>query len=134
MQIYQEKKNSKWNIIEIIITLFVNALVLKMATAVFNNFHISNFTYAFLAALIIMILNQTIKPFIKMLTLPLTIYTLGLSYPLVNVIILKITGLLLSPNFVIAGWIVPFFISIFISIFTIILDILITKQIIGGQR
>jgi len=128
-------KQTKTNIIlELILTLLVNALVLMMASAIFNNFHIESFLYAFLAALVIMILNNSVKPIIKKLTLPITIFSLGLFYPFINVIILKLAGLILGDKFVVVGWFIPFFIAIFISIMTIILNLIITKQIIGGRK
>ena len=43
-----------------------------------------------LATLIISILNITIKPVLFVLTLPITTLTLGIFYPFINVIILKI--------------------------------------------
>ena len=52
----------------------------------------------------------------------------------INVIILKLTSLLMGDKFIVEGWIVPFFIAIFISIMTVLLDALITKRIIGGKR
>lgn len=133
MLIYTENKDSKWVIIELGLKLLINALVLLMAASIFKGFFIGGFLYAVLGALIIMILDMTIKPFIKILTLPITVYTLGLFYPFVNVIILKITNLIIGSNFVVEGWIVPFFISIFISFMNLILDITITKQIVRSK-
>ena len=134
MQIYYEKKNSNLTIIEGGLTLIINAIVLLLASKVFNGFYISSFWYALLTALVIMLLNKTIKPLIKVLTLPLTVFTLGLFYPFVNVIILKLAGLIMGSKFVIDGWFTPFFIAIFISLMTIILDILVTKRVLGGMR
>ncbi len=134
MIIYNDQKSSNWNIIELIVTLLINTLILLMATSIFKGFYISNFWYGLLTALIIMILNKTVKPFIKLLALPLTIYTLGLFYPFINVVILKLASFIIGSNFIVDGWIVPFFVSIFISFMTIVLDALITKQIVGGKK
>ena len=134
MIIYTEKKNSTVILLEYGLTLLVNALVLMMATKIFNGFEVSSYLYAILAAFIILVLNKTIKPVIGLLTLPLTVLTLGLFYPFINVFILKLTSLMLGSHFVVEGWLVPFFISIFISVMTIILDVLITKRIMGGIR
>ena len=87
-----------------------------LAQKIFNNIYISSFGYAFLAALIISLLNNTIKYFLVIFLMPITILSLGLCYPVVDVIILKLTSLFLGGNFIIKGWIVPFFIAIFISI------------------
>ncbi len=134
MLIYTEYKDSKWLYIELGLKLLINALVLLMAASIFKGFFVGSFLYALIAALIIMILDLTIKPFIKILTLPITVITLGLFYPFVNVIILKITSLIIGSNFVVEGWIVPFFIAIFISIMNLILDVTITKQIVRSKQ
>jgi putative membrane protein len=102
--------------IEFIIDTLVGAIILMLAQKIFNNIYISSFGYAFLAALIISLLNNTIKYFLVIFLMPITILSLGLCYPVVDVIILKLTSLFLGGNFIIKGWIVPFFIAIFISI------------------
>ena len=61
--------------------------------------------------------------------LPINIYTLGITYPLTNVFLLKIISLLLNNHFILNGWLCAFFISIFISIMTLIIDNLVGKQI-----
>ncbi|MDD2504770.1 MAG: phage holin family protein [Bacilli bacterium] len=134
MVIYNNKKSPNWTIVELISTLVINAIVLLMATSIFKGFYISGFWTGILAALIIMVLNKTVKPFIKVLALPLTIYTLGLFYPFINVIILKLASIIIGSNFIIDGWLVPFFVSIFISFMNITLDALITRQIVGGKK
>ncbi len=133
MKIYEKQKEPKDKIIEVIITALINTSVLLLATSVFKGFYISGFKYAFIAALLIMVLNMTVKPVLKLLTLPITIMSVGLFYPFINVMILKLTSFFMGNNFVLDGWIVPFFISIFISVMNIILDVVITKQIIGNK-
>jgi len=128
------KKTRVTIVIEFGLTVLVNALVLLMAHSIFNNFYVESFWYALIAALVIMILNEFVKPIIKILTLPLTIFTLGMFYPFVNVIILKLAGLIMGDKFIVDGWFVPFFIAIFISIMTIILNLVVTKQIVGGRK
>ncbi len=134
MLVYSSVKEPKWTILELVLNVVVNAIVLIMASNIFKGFYVGGFWYAVLTAVIIMFLNYTIKPLIKYLAMPLTIFTLGLSYPLVNVVILKLASLIMGNNFIVNGLMAPFFISIFISIMTLILDVIITKQIVGGIR
>ena len=114
-------------VIELTLTLITNACILKLATYIFKGFVIKSFLSALIAAFIILILNKTIKPILKVITLPITILSLGLLYPLTNVLILKLVSLLMGQNFILTGWFIPFFISIFISISTIFLEIIISK-------
>ena len=132
--IYSGKRSVTTNIIEYGLTLLINGLVLLFATSIFKDFYVESFWYAILTAFVIMVLNKTLKPLIKVLTLPITIFTLGLFYPFVNVIILKLTGWIMGDKFIVNGLIAPFFIAIFISIMTIILDAVVTKQIVGGKK
>jgi len=121
-------------VIEWSLTTIVNTLVLLMAATIFTGIYIESIGFAFLAGAIIMVLNKTLKPILTLLTLPLSIMTLGLFYPFVNVLILKLTSFMMGEAFTLNGWFVPFFIAIFISTMTIILDLLITKKIVGGIR
>lgn len=136
-------KNNKVNLvnnkfIEWIIYMIGYSLVLVLVSLLFNSFYINlkyYGLYAFLGAIIIYALNKTIKPFLNYLTLPITILSMGLSYPLVNLIILRITSLLLGKeNFYISGFIAPFFVVIIISFLNILMEGLIIKQIVKGKN
>lgn len=122
--------------IEWLIYMIGYAIVLIIVSKLFNSFYIntSHFgIYALLAAIIIYILNETIKPVLKFITLPLTIISWGLLYPLSNVIILYITSFILGKNFVISGFIPAFIIAIFISFLNILMEGLIVKPIINKR-
>ena len=126
---YNYKMSIKDIIFDIVSTVLVNMIVIIMATKLFRNINVDNLFYTVISSFLLMVMNKCVKPFLKILMLPLNIYTLGLTYPLINVIILKLISFLLSPHFIISGWISAFFISIFISIMTIIIDFLIGKKI-----
>ena len=117
----QEVKNEKSDLIVFFLEIFAGAIVLMISSALFRNLYVENFLYAMIASFLISIFNASIKPILIFLTLPVTIASLGLLYPIVNLIILKLTGLLLGSSFVISGWILAFFIAIFISVMTLIL-------------
>lgn len=136
-------KNNKVNLvnnkfIEWIIYMIGYSLVLVLVSLLFDSFYINlkyYGLYAFLASIIIYALNKTIKPFLNYLTLPITILSMGLSYPLVNLIILRITSLLLGKeNFYISGFIAPFFVVMMISFLNILMEGLIIKQIVKGKN
>ncbi|MCI8330524.1 MAG: phage holin family protein [Bacilli bacterium] len=112
-----------------ILELIVSALTLMLASTIFKGFYIENFMYAILTALLISVLNAVVRPFLIMLTLPLTILSFGLFYPVVNLIILKLASALMGDSFIIKGWFLPFFIAIFISIVTETLNTIIIKPI-----
>lgn len=134
--IIKEKKDTRFiknKFIEWLLYMICYAIVLITVSIMFDSLYISNKffgLYAFLAAVIIYILNQTIKPVLFYITLPVTALTWGLFYPLINVLILYITSFILGDKFELKGIIIPFFIAILISIFNILMEGLIIKPII----
>ena len=116
-------------ILQFIVGILVYAFVLECAAYLFRGLFISNFFYAIIAALILSILDYYLKPLLKFLTLPLNIITLGITYPIVNVILLWICDLIMGKSFEIGGLISAFVIAIFISIFRIFLDNIITRNV-----
>lgn len=126
---YNRNISIKDRILNIVSTILVNMIVIIMATKIFQNISVDSIFYTFIAALLLMIFNKCIKPILNLIMLPINIYTLGITYPFVNVIILKLISLLLGSHFVLNGWFSAFFISIFISVMTILIDTLIGKEI-----
>ena len=88
--------------------------------------------WALLAAILISFLNQTIKPIIVWLTLPLTGLTLGLFYPFINLIILKLVSILMMGYFEINGIFFAALVSLIISGLNIFIDKTIFKVIRKG--
>lgn len=90
--------------------------------------------YALIAAIIIYILNQTIKPVLFYLTLPITALTMGLFYPILNLLVLYLTSFILGDNFQISGIIIPFFIAILISFLNILMEGIVIKPIVKRRK
>lgn len=126
---YNKSNDIKDIIMDIISNVLVNMIVIIMASKIFKNIYVESVLYTFISSILLMILNKSIKPILNRIMLPINIYTLGITYPLVNVFILKIISLILGKHFIISGWLSAFFISIFISIMTNIIDALIGKEI-----
>lgn len=119
---------------EWLLYMFGYAIVLIVVSCVFDKtFYINNQyygLYALFAAVIIYILNQTVKPILFYLTLPITALTFGLFYPLINVLILYITSFILGDHFQIHGILLPFIIAILISVLNMFMEGMIIKPII----
>ena len=129
-------KNNKLinnGLFEWLIYMIGYALVLLIVDKLFDSLTINTNNlgiYALFAAIIIYILNQTIKPIISYLTLPITILSWGLLYPLSNVIVLYLTSFILGKNFTISGIIPAFIIAICVSFLNILMEGLFIKPII----
>jgi putative membrane protein len=75
-----------------------------------------------LATLLLGILNAVVRPIMVVLTLPLLIFTLGLFILVINTLLLRWVGHLLSPDFVVDGYGAAFWGSLIISIVSLILN------------
>jgi len=70
--------------VKLLFVWVLNALALLLVTYLVPNIHVANFTTALLAALVIGLVNMLIKPILVILTLPITILTLGLFILVIN--------------------------------------------------
>ena len=130
-------KNNINKILDFIITVLVYDLVLILVSNITNTLVIDSSyygLYSLLGAIIIFILNKTIKPILFKLTIPITGVTMGLFYPCLNILILKITDWILLSHFETHGIITLFLTSILISVINLIIEELIIKPIIGRNK
>lgn len=104
--------------------LILMSLIFKKTVQIDNSYF---GIWALLAAFIIRFLNKTIKPVLVWLTIPITALTLGIFYPFINVIILKIVSFILGDHFNVNGIFLMFFIAILISILNQVMAIVIKK-------
>ena len=133
----KKTRNKLYKILDQLIYIVGYSLVLITVSIIFKKtIYIDNSMYgmwSFLASIIIFILNKTIKPILVWLTLPLTAISLGLFYPLINVLILNIVDFILGSHFRIEGILMSAIVAIIISTINYILGELIIKPIIGGK-
>lgn len=73
-----------------LIRLLITAAVAYGLSYFLSGIHIADLTTAFIFALVLAILNAIIKPILVLLTLPITIFTLGLWLFILNGIIILI--------------------------------------------
>ncbi|PXW91480.1 putative membrane protein [Streptohalobacillus salinus] len=105
-----------------IISLLLDGLAIVTAAFLFDGFYIESFWIAVLAAFILSVLNVIVKPILVVLTLPITILSLGLFMFVINAITLMLTQAILGSSFVIEGFGVAILASIVISIIHMVLE------------
>ena len=127
-----------WKIFDWFMHMLGYTLVLILASLIFKKTIYIDTSYyglwGLLAVVIIFILNRTVKPILFWLTLPITGLTLGLFYPVINVLILKITDYILMNHFQINGIFFIIIVSIFISIMNSLMDTLIINKVVRGTK
>ncbi|GAF21739.1 MULTISPECIES: phage holin family protein [Shouchella] len=101
--------------------LVLNALVLLLLSALFSGFTLSGFGAALIAALILSVLNWTVKPVLTILTLPITILTLGLFLFVISALTLMLTAWLMGSYFVIDGFGIALLAAVIIALFQTLL-------------
>ena len=79
------------------------------------------FKAALIAALVIGLINATLGLLLKLITLPLTIVTLGVFWWVVNALMLMFASRLLAPDFVVSGFLAAFLGAVVLSLVNLIL-------------
>ncbi|HZG61695.1 MAG TPA: phage holin family protein [Anoxybacillus sp.] len=100
-----------------IISIFINALLLIVIAGYFDSFHLEGVGAALFASVILSILNIFLKPILILLTLPITILSLGLFLFVINAITLMITSSIMGDSFQIDGFGTAILASIILSFF-----------------
>ena len=106
-----------------LLRLIVIALSLLITTYIVPGFSVSNFWTALLSALVLSMLNLFIKPIITLLTLPITLLTLGLFSFVINALMLLLAAHFIH-GFTITGFIPALLGSIVISLISSLLSML----------
>lgn len=87
----------------LLLRLVIGAVALWLASAVVPGIHAEGAGTLLLAALLLGLVNALVRPFVVLVTLPITVLTLGLFLWVVNAAMLGLTAWLL-PSFRIEGF------------------------------
>ena len=87
----------------LIIRWILNSIALWVVAYFVPHFHYRDWIAIAIAAAVLGLLNAIVRPILYVLTLPITIITLGLFLIVLNAIMLKLTAALV-PGFAIDGW------------------------------
>ncbi len=112
----------------LIIRLLINALIIYLIASYLPGFEVHNFFTAIIVALVLGIINVTLKPLLIILTLPINILTLGLFTFVINAILLLLTAAIVK-GFTVNGFWSALIASLFISLFSIITRSLESRKI-----
>ncbi|MBO1001567.1 phage holin family protein [Pseudogracilibacillus auburnensis] len=102
-------------------SVFLNAIALIAVSQLFDSFYIADFKTALIASVILSVLNLIVRPILIILTLPITVLTLGFFILIINAITLMLAQKIMGDSFVINGFGVAFIASIIISLISMFL-------------
>ncbi|MDE2400702.1 MAG: phage holin family protein [Burkholderiales bacterium] len=106
----------------------ITALSLWVASHIFSGLKFDNASSLIVSALLLGFANAIIKPLLIVLTLPLTLLTLGLFVLVINALMIMLVASLVK-GFRVSNFWTAFFASIFIAV----LSIVIGSLVIGGS-
>jgi putative membrane protein len=105
----------------LVIKWLLSALALLALTYIYTGVQVSSFTSALIAAAVIGLLNMVVRPVLVVLTLPVTIVTLGLFLFVINALLFwAASGLL--PGFHVNGFVAALIGSLIYSLLGLIIE------------
>ena len=110
-----------------IIRLLVTAAVAYGLSHVLSGVHIPNYKDAVIFALVMAVLNVFIKPLLILLTLPITILTLGLFLFVINAIVILLADKLMD-GVKIDGFLWALIFSLILSVVSSVLREMVTEK------
>lgn len=93
----------------------VSALAIWIVSRLVPGFHVSGATSALIAAVFIGFINATLGIFLKIITFPLTLLTLGIFWFVVNAIMIELAAAIV-PGFLVENFFAAFWGGIVLSI------------------
>ena len=104
----------------------LNVLVLWVASELFSSIQFSSTSTMLVSGLLFGVAHAVLKPILIVLTLPVTVLTLGLFLIVINALILLFVAWIV-PGFHVAGFWQAVLVALFISVFSFILNLLLAK-------
>ncbi|MGE0637727.1 MAG: phage holin family protein [Bacteroidia bacterium] len=106
---------------QIILKLLISGLAVFFTDWLLSGIDVTNFTNALLIAIVLAFLNTFLKPVLVLLTIPFTIFTLGLFLLVINAGIILLASKLID-GFIVDGFWWALLFSVILSITTSILE------------
>ena len=112
---------------KLLIHWVVSACLLLVVAHVVPGFYVGGFVAALIAALVIGLVNATVGTFLKVLTFPLTILTLGIFLLIINALMLMLASRLVS-GFHVNGFVPAFWGALILSVLHMVLRWVLPKK------
>lgn len=100
---------------QLLVLLLINGLAVFIAAYILPGIRVDTFTTALVVAVVLGIVNTFLKPLLILLTLPITILTLGLFTFVINAFLVVLVGALV-PGFYVQGFASALLFSLLVSL------------------
>jgi putative membrane protein len=115
--------------LRLLLNWVLSALAVWVVAHLISGFHISGPVAALIAALVIGFVNATLGAFLKLVTFPLTILTLGIFWLVINAAMLELASAVLRPSFRVDTFGAAFWGAIVLSLVNMLL-----RWLVGSRR
>jgi len=105
----------------LLLNWLLSAVALLVVSYLIPGFHVEGFKAALIAAIVIGLINATLGLLLKLVTLPLTLLTLGIFWWVINALMLMLASSLLAPGFAVSGFFAAFLGAIVLSLVNMVL-------------
>ncbi|HEY4962169.1 MAG TPA: phage holin family protein [Terriglobales bacterium] len=105
----------------LLLNWLLSAIALLIVSYIVPGFHLEGFKAALIAAVVIGLINATLGLLLKLITLPLTLITLGVFWWVVNACMLMVASHFLAPEFMVSGFLAAFIGAILLSLVNVVL-------------
>lgn len=104
-------------------SLIINMLAVAISAYLLPGVEVAGYTALFFAAIVLGFANSFLKPVLLLLTLPITILTLGLFAFILNALMVLLTSAIV-PGFVVDGFVTAILFSLILSLVSSVLGTL----------
>ena len=132
MQVEERPRTTKVDAMRLLITWLINAVALMALPFLMSSVVVTNFTTALIAALVLGLVNTLIRPILVLLTLPVTVVSLGLFILVINAFLFWMVSHWIE-GFEVAGFWSAFLAAILYSIISWALSTLLLKDNDGNS-
>ncbi len=112
-----------------LVRILLSSVAVIIASYLIPGIYVESFLVAVIIAVLLSLLNVTVKPLLILFTLPLTVLTLGLFLLVINAIVILIAGSIV-PGFIVHG----FWSALIFSVLLSITNSLLTDLSKGDQK
>jgi putative membrane protein len=112
----------------LLITWIANSLAIYAVAYLMASVEVASLRDAFIAGAILSLINAIVKPVLVILTLPLTIFTLGFFYFIITAFCLYLTSTFVS-GFLIHGKVMTLVAAVLISLLSALINRLLSKNV-----
>jgi putative membrane protein len=104
----------------ILVTWAANSVAIYAVAYLLSSVDVASWSHAFLAGAVLTLINAFVKPIVVILTLPLTVVTLGLFYFVVTAFCLWLASKLV-PGFLVQGFFMTIVAAVLVSLFSAVI-------------